>query len=234
MAHQQRLRRPRIRAILFDSSGTLIRPAGPCARPYQDLEEILRRHWPTAPIEDLPHALRSAAAMLERAQRFGTRDGYCRTFLAELGIGRPSQPLLDELIAADLSPVQPFSEVPTTLRRLHERGLPMAVVTDSLDTTESLRTSYEQIGLRGYFRYFAVAGELGCRKPDPAIYRAASKALGEPPQHTCYIDDNGDLVAAAIRLGYRGIALCRTGTPTRPDLPYIAALDEILEHINDP
>ncbi|WP_405097999.1 HAD family hydrolase [Micromonospora sp. NBC_01412] len=232
MMHQQRLQQPVIRAVLFDSSGTLIQPAP--ARPNQNLEEILRRHWPAAPIEDLPHAFRSGATMLERAQRFETWEGYCRTVLAELGIGRPPQPLLDELIAADLNPVQPFPEVPTTLKRLHERGLPMAVVTDSLETAESLRASYEQISLRGYFRYFAVAGELGYRKPDQAIYRAASEALGVPPRHTCYIDDNADLVAAAISLGYRGLALCRTGTPTRPDLPYVSALDEILERINDP
>ncbi|SCL44981.1 putative hydrolase of the HAD superfamily [Micromonospora citrea] len=198
------------------------------------MEEILRRHWPAAPIRDLPDAFRSAAAMLERAKRLGTWEDHCRTFLAELGIGRPSQPLLDELIAADPTRVRPFSEVPTTLGRLRERGLSMAVVSDSLDTAESLRSSYERIGLRGYFRYFAVAGELGCMKPDPAIYRAASRALGEPPQRTCYVDDNPDLVTAAISLGYRGLALCRTGTPAPPDLPYIAALDEVLWHVDDP
>nr|WP_158073976.1 HAD family hydrolase [Micromonospora sp. CB01531] len=210
----------------------MIRPSDPGARLGRDLEDILRRHWPAAPIEELPHAFRSGAAMLERAQRFGTWEGYCRCVLAELGIGRPPQSLLDELIAADPNPVQPFPDVPTTLRGLHERGLPMAVVTDSLATAESLRASYEQIGLRGYFRYFAVAGEVGCRKPDPAIYRAASEALGVPPRHTCYVDDNADLVAAAVSLGYRGLALCRTGTPTQPDLPYVSALDEILAHIN--
>jgi putative hydrolase of the HAD superfamily len=234
MVHRPRLRRSRasLRAVLFDSVGTLVRPASLPGHPSRALKRILLRHWPAAPIDDLPRAFRSGAAMLARAPTPGSWEGYCRTVLAELGMGRPPRALLDEMIGANPHRMRLYPDVPATLGQLRERGLPMVVVTDSLGTAESLRYRYEQIGLGGYFEYFAVAGELGCTKPDPAIYRAASDALGVPPEQTCYVDDQAEMIAAATRLGYHGLVLSRDGAPSRPDLPYISALHAILELVS--
>ena len=58
-----------------------------------------------------------------------------------------------------------------------------------------------------------IAGELGCTKPDPAICLAASEALAVPPQQTCYVDDQAEMVVAATRLGYHGFVLSRDGAP---------------------
>jgi putative hydrolase of the HAD superfamily len=51
--------------------------------------------------------------------------------------------------------------------------------------------------------------ELGLRKPDPAIYRAAMKLSGTKPEETVFIDDLKSNVASAKKLGmiairYRG------------------------------
>jgi HAD superfamily hydrolase (TIGR01509 family) len=222
---RHRLPRTPLRAVLFDSSGTLVQPG----HRNDDLERVLLRHCPAVSVEDLAHAFRSGAAMLARAPTPGSWDSYCRTVLAELGMGRPPPALLDEMTGARM---QLFPDVSATLRQLNERGLPMAVVTDSLGTAESLRHRYDQIGLGGYFVYLAVAGELGCTKPDPAIYLAASNALAVPPQQTCYVDDQAEMVAAANTLGYHGLVLSRDGAIPRPELACISALDDILKLVS--
>lgn len=57
---------------------------------------------------------------------------------------------------------------------------------------------------------------LGCRKPDPRMYAAGSDLLGLAPGDRLFIDDDPELVAAAVALGYHGVALV-------PDPPPVAA-----------
>lgn len=46
-----------------------------------------------------------------------------------------------------------------------------------------------------------ISGDLGFRKPDPQIYRAALNALGARPSECVFIDDMPDRVDAACELG---------------------------------
>lgn len=75
---------------------------------------------------------------------------------------------------------------------------------------------------------YATSAELGCTEPDPRMYRHASAGLGLEPAQSLFVDDDPDLVAASIELGYEGRALCRDVAATE-DMPSIAALDEILD-----
>ncbi|MFF4400279.1 HAD-IA family hydrolase [Streptomyces sp. NPDC001480] len=63
-------------------------------------------------------------------------------------------------------------------------------------------------------------------RPDPRMYHHASAALGLAPAQCLFVDDDPDLVAAAIRLGYAGRALCRDTAIS--DVPSITSLTEIL------
>lgn len=58
------------------------------------------------------------------------------------------------------------------------------------------------------------------------MYRHASDALGLPPADCLFVDDDPDLVAAAITLGHAGRAVLRT--PARTDVPAVATLTELL------
>lgn len=127
--------------------------------------------------------------------------------------------------------MKPFPEVPAVLGCLRERGIRMAVVTDGWGTADSVRRGYERIGLAGYFDAFAVSGELGFSKPDPEIYRTASEALGVAPPESYYVDDHPGLVAAAVRLGYHGIVLCRGDAPRPSGLAWLPTLDGLLDRI---
>ncbi|WP_030944063.1 HAD-IA family hydrolase [Streptomyces sp. NRRL S-646] len=66
---------------------------------------------------------------------------------------------------------------------------------------------------RADFEAYAISAVLGCRKPDPRMYRHASDALGLRAAECVFVDDDPELVAAAIELGCSGRALCRDGVP---------------------
>jgi len=64
------------------------------------------------------------------------------------------------------------------------------------------------------------------------MYHHASRALGLAPADCLFVDDDPDLVAAAIALGYQGRAMIRAeDARTRPedvDVPVISSLTELL------
>jgi beta-phosphoglucomutase-like phosphatase (HAD superfamily) len=103
---------------------------------------------------------------------------YHRAILRALGVRRPTQDLLRELEQPGAHPlVEPFPEVPGVLERLRAGGVQMAIVSDNWPGLDGL---YRGLGLHNYFQAFVTSAELGCRKPDPRMYRAGSDALGLP------------------------------------------------------
>lgn len=129
-------------------------------------------------------------------------DAYHRVLLCELGI-EPTEALL-----ADLKrPVEPsevletFPDVLPTLRELRRMGIRMAVVSDAWPNLPDLHAG---LGIGGFFETHAISAVLGCRKPDPRMYRRASSALG-----------------------YAGRALCRIDGSKPCEVPAIATLDEL-------
>lgn len=64
------------------------------------------------------------------------------------------------------------------------------------------------------------------------MYRHASDALGLEPSECLFIDDDPDLVAAAVNLGYQGRWMHRTGTGAEPAdaaVPSVTSLTELVE-----
>jgi len=51
------------------------------------------------------------------------------------------------------------------------------------------------------FHELVLSYEVGCRKPDPGIFRAALAAAGVPPERCLYLDDMEENVRAAAALG---------------------------------
>ncbi len=58
-------------------------------------------------------------------------------------------------------------------------------------------------GLAEIFHAFFSSCYTGCRKPDPAAFRAALQFLQREPEETLFLDDRPENVAAAARLGFR-------------------------------
>lgn len=60
------------------------------------------------------------------------------------------------------------------------------------------------------FDHYALSYRLGCRKPDPLVFREALAMAGGVPEETLFFDDIRAYVDAAAGLGLRGICFeCR-------------------------
>jgi putative hydrolase of the HAD superfamily len=100
----------------------------------------------------------------------------------------------------------------------------MAVVSDNW---AGLEDAYRALGIERYFAGFVVSEVLGCKKPDPRMYAAGRELLGLGPGDCLFVDDDPQLVLAAIRLGYHGVALIRGRGPAPSSVPAITSLEEL-------
>jgi putative hydrolase of the HAD superfamily len=213
-------------AVLFDSGGVLMQPIGGRWNPRADFEEILTAAEPTLTPDDIAAAIAVGHAFLHGADSTPTYDDYHRIILRQLGV-EPTEELLAELTR----PVDPrmiletFPEVLPTLRELQRRGVRMAVVSDAWPELPALHAA---LGMGGFFEAYAISAELGCHKPDPRMYRHASDSLGLPPGDCLFLDDDPAYVAAAIALGYHGLAVLREPGGTADGVPFISSIDALL------
>jgi putative hydrolase of the HAD superfamily len=199
-----------IRGVLFDAGGVLIAPVGGRWNPRYDFERIVAAHHPRVPAELFAAAIVAGDRALNAAHGTLPRDDYHRVMLAVLGIADPSGALLAELDAPlPTPPVEVLPGVVTVLEELRSAGVRLAVVSDAW---AGLDTLFAQLGIARYFEGFVISEVLGCRKPDPRMYTAGSQLLDLAPHECLFIDDDPLLVAAAIDLGYHGVALAGAGS----------------------
>jgi putative hydrolase of the HAD superfamily len=120
--------------------------------------------------------------------------------------------------------VELFPEVRRVLDQLRAGGAGMAVVSDAWAGLEAI---FRSLDIDRYFAGLVISEVLGCRKPDPRMYAAGSALLGLDPGACLFVDDDPQLVLAAIRLGYQGVALLRGAGLAPADVPAITSLDEL-------
>jgi putative hydrolase of the HAD superfamily len=208
-----------IRGVMFDAGGVLTRPIGGRWNPRYDFESIVLAHHPTLDASRFAAAIEAGRRFLDASPNTANRTAYHRTMLTVLGIDAPSSPLLDELEAPAAGPhVELYPDVLPVLNELRGRGIRMSVVSDNWGP---MSDTFAELGIDQFFRGYAVSELLGCRKPDPRMYAEGSRLLGLEPADCLFIDDDPDLVAAAVALGYQGAALDRP----RQDLPSLFAFD---------
>jgi putative hydrolase of the HAD superfamily len=214
----------RIRGVLLDSGGVLVRPVGGRWNPRYDFEGIVATHHPETPVELFPEAFAAGQRVLD-ADTTANRADYHRAMLRVLGVDEPSTALLEELEAPAAGPaVELFPDVRRVLDQLRAAGAGMAVVSDNWAGLEHL---YRALGIEHYFAGFVISEVLGCCKPDPRMYAAGSELLGLDADECVFVDDDPQLVLAAIQLGYHGVALVRDVVPVPVSVPVITSLDEL-------
>lgn len=163
-----------------------------------------------------------------------SRDDYHRAILAELGIKNVPSAILDDLdCPLDVPHLEPFLDVRCVLEELRARD-PHGDRHRQLGKRQHGEAKHDRIGLQGFFEAFVVSSELGCNKPDPRMYRTASDALGLEAGECFYVDDDPALVGAAVALGYRGAAICRSRPPFAADVDVMSGLEELLQLIARP
>lgn len=222
---------PPIRGLLLDAGGVLYFPVGGRWNPRLDFEGVVARFSPAHDPARDPARFAAAVAAGDRyfneAQGTGSRDEYHRVVLAVLGIADPPAALLAELDRPlDYPFLELFPEVHRVLTEIRRRGFPIAIVSDNSPGAE---TNFDVLGIRQYIDAHAISGNLGCCKPDPRMYATGSTGIGVPPAECLFVDDDHELVEAAVALGYQGVALGRTLPHPPARVPWIENLDGVLD-----
>jgi pyrophosphatase PpaX len=182
---------PTARPILFDLDGTLI-----------DTVELL--------LNSVQYAFR------DRPDRAPTREDWVA------GIGTPLATQLrvyaaDDAELATLTEgyrayqrlhhdrlTRPYAEAVATVRALHERGHPMAVVTSKAD--DLAHRSVAHVGLGPYLPVIIGVNSTTRHKPDPEPVRFALERLGAPAAGAVFVGDSPHDIAAGNAAGVTTIA----------------------------
>jgi epoxide hydrolase-like predicted phosphatase len=64
---------------------------------------------------------------------------------------------------------------------------------------------YDRAGWDALFDTVVISGEVGLRKPEPAIYQLAAERLGARPQECVFVDDLAHNVHGAVAAGMVGV-----------------------------
>ncbi|HOG01185.1 MAG: Pyrophosphatase PpaX [Firmicutes bacterium ADurb.Bin248] len=80
-------------------------------------------------------------------------------------------------------------DVKPTLEELARRGYTMGIIANTITETEIPDWMVED-GVAHYFKTVILSSKVRLRKPDPAIYDLACRAIGKPPENCAYIGDN--------------------------------------------
>lgn len=93
---------------------------------------------------------------------------------------------------------RPYPDAAEVLEALRARGVPVAVVSN---IGWDLRPVFAAHGLADLVDAFVLSYEVGRQKPDPAIFLAACRELGLPPQDTLMVGDDRRADGGAAALG---------------------------------
>lgn len=197
-----------VRAVVFDYGGVLTTPIGESIRAWLAAEEI----EPTGFTATLKAWLSRNAPdgtpihRLERGEL--TVAAFDRLLAAELRTraGDPvrHRDLLERLFAE----VRPDPAMWALLADLRARGIRLALLSNSWGDT------YPRERLAQAFDVTVISGDVGLRKPEPAIYELVLDRLGVPAASAVFVDDAEPNVAGAVRGGMAGL-LHRDAASTR-------------------
>jgi putative hydrolase of the HAD superfamily len=154
-------------------------------------------------------------------------EGEGRDLLFDLELGRLDDVEFETRFASFLG-LDP-ARAPGLIERLFggmraDREMEMAVV---LAKRQGIRTGlisnswgtgrYELDRFPEMFDAWVISGEVGLRKPDPAIYEMGAERVGLPPSELVFVDDLGGNLKPAAEMGFATV-LHRTAAETIPQL----------------
>lgn len=199
------------KAILFDLDDTLWPIAPVIIQAEKDLHAWLATHAPRVAerfsIDNLRHA---RFELLARQPEFHLdlgalrRAGLISAFeAAGEDIDKVEQAMVHFFAARNA--VIPYDDVLPGLLSLKNRVL--------LGSVSNGNADLQAIGLSHHFKVSVAASQLGCAKPDAAIFHAACGELGVAPEDALYVGDDVLLdVQGAQQAGLRAVWLNRTGS----------------------
>lgn len=221
----------RVKAVLFDLGGTLIKTA--------DIPEIFKRilenYGVNVPIDEIREAHRGVEesevveGMLEGGQDFWI--GWNLKVLEEVGLQADRDFLakkIDELWW-EYADLEIYPEVMETLAQLRAKGVKTGVITNGL------KRDYEQIldklKLTNFFDVVVGIDTLNKAKPDKEIFLHAVDMLGVRPKQAVFIGDSVRYdYEGAKKAGLKPLLIDRQGQAPE-NVETIRSLTEVLPYV---
>lgn len=123
-------------------------------------------------------------------------DGHLRRLLHDAGHDGVEEAVVVRMFAG-LTPDGPLWSV---ARRARAAGVRVGLLSNSWGTD-----MYPRDLLDAHFDVQVISGEVGLRKPEPAIYELALERMALPAAAIAFVDDLGGNLAPAERLGMRAV-----------------------------
>lgn len=180
--------------LLIDMYGVILKESKGNFLPYT------YAHFPTGEHDRITHLI--------RVEKLFTKAGYgmlsSDAFLSQLGYDDPQFAMRD-YIEHHLTLDPDFHSFAKRFYRAYD------FVLFSTDVSEWSRYITEYHGLDTYFKGKLVSGDIGLRKPDPAIYEYALKTLGVSGEDCLFVDNSVENLQAAEAFGITPILFNRDG-----------------------
>jgi pyrophosphatase PpaX len=180
-----------IRCVLFDLDGTTIDTNELI---IESLQHVIGRHCgkPLTRDEIIP---RMGGTLIEQLRHFAGREDVDELAAAYRTYNRARH---DERVTL-------FPGVLDTVRRLHEGGLDIGIVTNkSRDTSAKV---VDLFGLRPYVRSIVTLEDVERPKPHPEPVLKAMRELGAKPEETAMVGDSPYDLLAAKEAGVTAVAV---------------------------
>lgn len=245
-----------VRAITVDFWGTLVVDPPSSDDRYKmrrlrDFETILAGAGARVSMSALDRAYEASASYLGRIWA-GHRDvpveDHVRAIVGGVDRGLAARLSADLLAALVDAYARAILVVPPAvdegaskaLRALSDLGYTLAIVSNTMRTPGvTLRRVLEHYGLLRYFAHAAFSDETRVRKPDPAIFHGALRALGASPGDAIHVGDDPVLDvegarAAGMRVVQATTRSLATPGPCRPDavVPGLIALPDAIARLD--
>lgn len=96
--------------------------------------------------------------------------------------------------------LSPYPEVPATLQRLKDMGLPLAILSNG--SVFSIDSVVKNSGLQEFFSHLLSVERVGVFKPDSRVYTLACQALDLPPSQILFVSSNAWDASGACHFGF--------------------------------
>jgi putative hydrolase of the HAD superfamily len=133
--------------------------------------------------------------------RIGVAE-FERLLAVELATGEPDPDQAERtagMLARMFSGMRVEPTMLDVLRAARAAGLRTGLLSNSWGL------DYERDGWDALFDAVVISGEVGLRKPDPAIYALAAERMALPPEQIVFVDDLRPNVRAAVAAGMVGV-----------------------------